>query len=63
MARTEAVLYDYARDVRESGAGPVLLAATMAVRQAADGAEFMARIRGRTGFDGVILSGPPGSGN
>ncbi len=57
MRRTLAVVSSYAEEARADGAERFLLTATSAVRDAANGGEFLARIRGETGFDTRLLSG------
>ncbi len=55
--RTLAVLGDYHEACRRFGVARGLLAATSAVRDAANGEEFLARARAIVGFDAVVLSG------
>ena len=55
--RVLAVLERYAVILREQGAERALAVMTSAVRDAADGADFAAEVRARTGLEGAILSG------
>jgi exopolyphosphatase / guanosine-5'-triphosphate,3'-diphosphate pyrophosphatase len=57
MERVHAVLDRYAARARELGAERVLATATSAVRDAANGAEFLAEVGARHGFDTRLLSG------
>lgn len=57
MERVHAVLEGYAARARELGAERVLATATSAVRDAANGGEFLADVRRRHGFETRLLSG------
>jgi exopolyphosphatase/guanosine-5'-triphosphate,3'-diphosphate pyrophosphatase len=57
MARTLDVLLDYTARARRAGAGLTRIVATSAVREAANGAEFGAAVRSRTGVDLDVVSG------
>lgn len=57
LVRTLACLDDYAARWRTLGAGRVRIAATSAVRDAADRERFFAGVRARTGVDAEVLSG------
>lgn len=57
VVRTWEVLKKYRDRLDAEGVGRVLLGATMAVREAADGEEFLERIRRELGFETVVLSG------
>ena len=57
MERVHAVLEGYAARARELGAERVLATATSAVRDAANGGEFLADVRRRHGFETHLLSG------
>jgi len=55
--RTWKVLEQYRAEAEALGAGKVVVGATMAVRQAADGSDFLARISLELGFETLLLSG------
>ena len=55
--RVLGVVEDYAATIAGEGAERALAVMTSAVRDAADGREFAAELRERTGLDGRILSG------
>ncbi|HYI19832.1 MAG TPA: Ppx/GppA family phosphatase [Solirubrobacteraceae bacterium] len=55
--RVFGVVEDYAATIAGEGAERALAVMTSAVRDAADGREFAAELRERTGLDGRILSG------
>jgi exopolyphosphatase/guanosine-5'-triphosphate,3'-diphosphate pyrophosphatase len=57
MERVHAVLNRYAARARELGAERVLATATSAVRDAANGAEFLTEVGARHGFETRLLSG------
>jgi exopolyphosphatase / guanosine-5'-triphosphate,3'-diphosphate pyrophosphatase len=57
MQRVHAVLEDYAARARELGAERVLATATSAVRDAANGREFLDAVERRHGFATRLLSG------
>jgi exopolyphosphatase/guanosine-5'-triphosphate,3'-diphosphate pyrophosphatase len=57
MARVHAVLERYAARASQLGADPVLATATSAVRDAGNGAEFLAGVGARYGFVTRLLSG------
>jgi exopolyphosphatase/guanosine-5'-triphosphate,3'-diphosphate pyrophosphatase len=57
VERVFAALARYRRELDELGAERTLAVATSAVRDAADGAEFMAAVGERFGFETRILSG------
>ena len=57
VERTMTVLREYRADIESAGAGKVLLGATMAVREAADGRFFLDRIREELGFETLVLTG------
>ena len=57
MARVHAVLERYAARAAQLGADPVLATATSAVRDAGNGAEFLAGVAARHGFVTRLLSG------
>lgn len=57
VARTLAVLARYRDEIAARGAKQVLVGATSAVREAADGPEFLDLVRERFGFETVLLSG------
>ncbi len=58
MDRGLAAIEDLAADARRHGAERIRAVATSAVRDAANGAAFRARVRERTGIELNILSGP-----
>src|SRR6266568_2096700 len=55
IERVQAVLDRYAARTAELGAGAVLAIATSAVRDAANGGEFLAEVSSRHGFDVRLL--------
>jgi exopolyphosphatase / guanosine-5'-triphosphate,3'-diphosphate pyrophosphatase len=57
MERVHAVLDGYAETARGLGAERVVATATSAVRDAANGAEFLAEVERRHGFETRLLSG------
>ena len=57
MARTAAAVVEYAERARRLGARDVLVVATSAVREAANGREFVARVERSTGACVRIVSG------
>jgi exopolyphosphatase/guanosine-5'-triphosphate,3'-diphosphate pyrophosphatase len=57
MERVHAVLDGYARSARELGAERVVATATSAVRDAANGGEFLADVERRHGFEARLLTG------
>lgn len=57
VARTMETLKEFKKDIIRSGAQKTLIGATSAVREAADGAEFMSRVKAEFGFDTVTLTG------
>lgn len=57
VARTAAVLEEYAELCRRAGVARGLCAATSAVRDAANGAAFLERARATLGFEAVVLTG------
>ena len=57
MERVHAVLDRYAARARELGAERVLATATSAVRDAANGAEFLSEVRRKHSFETLLLSG------
>jgi exopolyphosphatase / guanosine-5'-triphosphate,3'-diphosphate pyrophosphatase len=57
MDRVHAVLEAYAATARELGAERVLATATSAVRDAANGRDFLAEVERRHGFDTRLLTG------
>jgi exopolyphosphatase / guanosine-5'-triphosphate,3'-diphosphate pyrophosphatase len=57
VARTLAVLREYRALIDEAGAPPVLATATSAVRDATNGAAFLARVHDELGFETRLLSG------
>ena len=57
IGRVHAVLDGYAETARELGAERVLATATSAVRDAANGGEFLAGVERRHGFETRLLSG------
>jgi exopolyphosphatase/guanosine-5'-triphosphate,3'-diphosphate pyrophosphatase len=57
MGRVHAVLERYAARAAQLGADPVLATATSAVRDAGNGAEFLAGVAARHGFVTRLLSG------
>jgi exopolyphosphatase / guanosine-5'-triphosphate,3'-diphosphate pyrophosphatase len=57
MERVHAVLDGYAETARKLGAERVLATATSAVRDAANGGEFLAEVERRHGFETRLLSG------
>ena len=57
VRRTWKALEDFGKQLSSLGVERVLLGATMAVREAADGPDFMARIEKDLGFETLILSG------
>lgn len=57
-AKTIAALQEFARVMRDEGVTePPVVAATSAVREASDGADFQAEVRRELGWDLTILSG------
>jgi exopolyphosphatase / guanosine-5'-triphosphate,3'-diphosphate pyrophosphatase len=56
-ARTLDAIVEFADRARALGAGKILTAATSALRDAADGGEFIARVRARAGVDLEVVSG------
>jgi exopolyphosphatase/guanosine-5'-triphosphate,3'-diphosphate pyrophosphatase len=56
-SRTLDAIAEFAEKARSLGAGKILAAATAALRDAKDGAEFIARVRARAGVDLIIISG------
>jgi exopolyphosphatase/guanosine-5'-triphosphate,3'-diphosphate pyrophosphatase len=57
VARTIAVLREYRALIDDAGAPPVLATATSAVRDADNGAAFLARVHDELGFETRLLSG------
>jgi len=57
LARTFAMLEEYARAISESGAAAVRLVATSAIRDASNAAEFAAGVRRILGVDPEVVSG------
>ncbi len=57
LARTFAMLEEYARAISESGAAAVRLVATSATRDASNAAEFAAGVRRILGVDPEVVSG------
>jgi exopolyphosphatase / guanosine-5'-triphosphate,3'-diphosphate pyrophosphatase len=57
MARTAAAVVEYCERARRHGAGEVLVVATSAVREAANGREFAAGLERATGAEIRIVSG------
>ncbi|HUZ37055.1 MAG TPA: Ppx/GppA phosphatase family protein [Streptosporangiaceae bacterium] len=57
LARTLAVLADYAATVAGAGAPPVRMVATSATRDAANAADFVTGVRGVLGIDPEVLTG------
>ena len=62
-SRTLDAIAEFAEKARSLGAGKILAAATAALRDAKDGAEFIARVRTRAGVDLIIISGQTGERN
>ena len=58
LARTFAMLEQYAQAISDSGAGAVRLVATSATRDASNAAEFSAGVRRILGVDPEVVSGP-----
>jgi exopolyphosphatase / guanosine-5'-triphosphate,3'-diphosphate pyrophosphatase len=56
-ARTLETIVEFAEQARALGAGKIVTAATAALRDACDGAEFIARVKARAGIDLEIVSG------
>ncbi len=56
-ALTLSTLEEFAEKAREAGAERIVAAATAALRDAADGPEFIARVKERTGLDLQIIPG------
>jgi exopolyphosphatase / guanosine-5'-triphosphate,3'-diphosphate pyrophosphatase len=56
-ARTLAAIEEFASDARSLGVDKIVAAATAALRDAADGAQFIARVRERTGVALEIIPG------
>jgi exopolyphosphatase/guanosine-5'-triphosphate,3'-diphosphate pyrophosphatase len=57
MARTTAVVAEYVARARRAGAGTIRIVATSAVREAANGQEFVAELAARTGVRVDVVSG------
>jgi exopolyphosphatase/guanosine-5'-triphosphate,3'-diphosphate pyrophosphatase len=57
MDKTLDAIMEFADQARALGAEKILTAATAALRDAADGADFLARVKARTGLDLEIISG------
>ena len=57
MARTLEAIVRFARQAREQGAEAVLGAGTSALRDAANGADFLAQVKERAGLDVQIITG------
>jgi len=57
VERTFAVLHEYRALIDDAGAPPVLATATSAVRDADNGADFLARVEAELGFETRLLSG------
>ena len=57
MARTAAAVGEYSERARRRGAGQIHIVATSAVREAANGGDFAARLEQATGVDVRIVSG------
>jgi exopolyphosphatase/guanosine-5'-triphosphate,3'-diphosphate pyrophosphatase len=55
--RTEAAVSRFVAEARQAGADPIILAATSAARDAADGADFVQRLADRHGIQAAVLSG------
>lgn len=56
-ARTLETIEEFVAQARALGAGRIVTAATSALRDARDGAEFIARVRARTGVELEVISG------
>lgn len=57
MARAEATLARFAEAIRSQGPEAVAVAATSAVREAANGPDFVARVRAGTGLEIAVIDG------
>jgi exopolyphosphatase / guanosine-5'-triphosphate,3'-diphosphate pyrophosphatase len=57
MDKTLDAIVEFADQARALGAEKILTAATAALRDAADGADFLARVKARTGLDLEVISG------
>jgi exopolyphosphatase/guanosine-5'-triphosphate,3'-diphosphate pyrophosphatase len=57
VSRTWEVLENYKSHIIGLGAGRVLLGATMAVREASNGVDFLKRINRELGFETMVLTG------